>query len=113
MKLEVGTVIYAQTRYDGLCRHTVSRVTPTMAFVSIREGVEIKFNREVDESYFTKKGERHSWESPTYHVATTELDEKYNRQCLVRAAEKVFSTAGKLSNDQLERIIAIAKESAA
>lgn len=111
MLLEEGMVIYEENLLPtALHKYTVSRVTKTQAIIS-HGHYETRFDRDVGTlGCFYAKGSS-TYSRSCYKVATPELDEKYYRQGLLKAINKIDLT--ELSTKQLERIYAIAKEETA
>jgi hypothetical protein len=104
--LEVGMKIYSQAM--GLSRYTITRVTEKQAMAKIRkDGVEIKFDREVDPLYgFKSKGDKEGWHSRYYYTETPELIAKWERNKLTRYFDNIDPS--KLSVEQLTAILELA-----
>jgi hypothetical protein len=109
--LEVGMKIYCEGM--GLSRYTITRVTEKQAMAKIRDdGLEIKFDREVDPIYgFKAKGDKgYGYSTTYYYTETPELIAKWERNKLIRYFNNI--DLSKLSVEQLKQILEIAgKES--
>ena len=105
-ELEVGMVIYAETRFgDKLTKGEITRTTKTQAIARLSTGCEYRFNKMQERKHFYEKGNL-SGLRDIYRIATPELDERYYKQQLVDRYKKIEPE--KLSVTELKEIIVIA-----
>lgn len=108
MELETGMVIYEERPYSNILRKgEIVRTTKTLAIALFSNGLEYRFNRIQEKSFFYEKG-NNNYIKKRYYAATYELNEKYYRQQLLTLYKKI--EPDKLTITQLRKIIYISKE---
>lgn len=97
--IKAGDIIYCCS-IQSIQRLIVTKTTPTIIEV---EGVQLNRNP-------TRRGDKSRWTTWTwtYHRATPELDEQYEKQELLSQLGRKLMRL--LTLDQLRRIVAIAEE---
>ena len=97
MMLEVGTVLYCESRWpDGWSKCVIDRVTAKRAFSG-----NIEFEKEQKSGSFHSRGSS-GWDSPTYRLETQEVKQAWYRYTLERKFEKIKPK--ELTIEQLEAI---------
>ena len=108
IELEVGMVIYAETRFgDKLTKGEIIRTTKTQAIAKFSNGCEYRFYKKQNNNHFYEKG-NYNYLRDCYRVSSTELDEKYYKQQLVQRYKEIEPE--KLSVTELKEIIVIASD---
>jgi len=107
MKLEVGMNIYSESRFSGIRKHTIKRVTPAQAIIEETYSgggvVESRFKREVQEDWpFYAIGDS-GYMKTAHYLETPELIAKYRRATLEKRYAKI--KAAELTDSQLENIL--------
>jgi hypothetical protein len=107
IELKEGMTIYRESRFgNSLYKGEVIRTTKTQAIAKLQNGLEYRFNKMQNSSYFYEKG-NYNYYRDCYHVSTPELDERYKIQFLVLEYKKIDPE--KLTSKQLNDIINISK----
>jgi len=99
--LNVGDVIYNDSRWSALSKYVIDKVTDTTA-----SSGNLKLKREFQESsWLTTIPKQQAFSGNHYVVATKELDEKYEKQNLLSYIGKTYLKAELFQLRQIKDIL--------
>lgn len=85
-ELAVGDIVYTSSRWNGLSRHKIERITNKQAFSGM-----LKMKKELQKSYFGGLAAKVLGDYGTADLETPELLEDWNNQQLERKAKRLLS----------------------
>jgi hypothetical protein len=101
VELKIGDVIYNDSRWSGLEKYVIDKVTATTA-----SSGKLKFQRSYnDDCWLTTIPRQKGFSYNSYQLATKELDEKYEKLNLLSFIEKRIKKAELFQLRQIRDIL--------